>query len=99
MPKATGSYETVAIFSLRNEMRRTALWKNSRLSSRARKHHHVRRVEPNAPSLSIEKKPRALICSWSHAAPAFPADLDRIYTITDGVLRSADQREKQLGGA
>ncbi len=91
MPKTTANYETVAIFTLRNgdesvaalvEKFKTLISENGSISN-------VEEWGKRRLAYAIEDETEGyyLFVEFS-AAPSFPAELDRIYKISDGVLRS-----------
>jgi small subunit ribosomal protein S6 len=91
MPKTSGSYETLAIFSLRNGDEAAAALVE-KFKALIGEHGTISNVEEwgkrrLAYPIEDETEGFYLFVEFT-AAPAFPAELDRIYKITDGVLRS-----------
>ena len=91
MAKATANYETVVIFSLQTgEEGITAL--TEKFKSLISANGTITNVEEwgkrrLAYPINDETEGHYLFVEFS-SAPEFPAELDRVYKITDGVLRS-----------
>lgn len=91
MAKATANYETVVIFSLQTgEEGITAL--TEKFKSLISANGTITNVEEwgkrrLAYPINDENEGHYLFVEFT-SAPEFPAELDRIYKITDGVLRS-----------
>lgn len=91
MAKATANYESVVVFSVKNgEENITAL--TEKFKSLISENGTITNVEEwgkrrLAYPINDEAEGHYLFVEFS-CAPEFPAELDRIYKITDGVLRS-----------
>lgn len=91
MAKATANYESVVIFTVKNgEETITAL--TEKFKSLISENGTITNVEEwgkrrLAYPINDEAEGHYLFVEFS-CAPEFPAELDRIYKITDGVLRS-----------
>lgn len=91
MPKTTGTYETVVIFN--TKMGEEAITANvEKFKSLISENGTITNVDEwgkrrLAYAIEDETEGYYMLVEFT-SAPEFPAELDRIYKITDGVLRS-----------